>query len=82
MSGLEIGSYLEFAAEPSNPHDKNAITVLYREQKVGYIAKQDLMPFVACLRLGRKLYGVVTDIVREPYPVKYEYEVWFDNAAT
>jgi hypothetical protein len=79
LAELEIGSYLEFAAEPSNPHDKNAIMVLHCGQKVGYIAKQEQLPFVACLRLNRKFYGVLTDIVREPYPVKYEYEMWFEG---
>jgi hypothetical protein len=79
LAELKIGSYLEFAAEPSNPHDKNAIMVLHCGQKVGYIAKHEQLPFVACLRLNRKFYGVLTDIVREPYPVKYEYEMWFEG---
>ena len=23
--------------------------------------------------------GVITDIITEPYPTKYEYETWFDS---
>ena len=34
---------------------------------------------VTCLRLNRKIYGVITDIITEPYPPKYEYETWFDS---
>ena len=46
---------------------------------VGYIAKQDKIAFVTCLRLKRKIYGVITDIITETYPAKYEYETWFDS---
>lgn len=78
LDKLVIGSYLELISEPTNPYDKDAIMLMHNGEKIGYIAKQDKLAFVTCLRLGRKMYGVITDIQSETYPTKYEYETWFD----
>ncbi len=79
LNRLSIGSYLEIVAEPTNPYDKDAVMLMYEGQKVGYISKQDNLPFVTCLRLNRNIYGVITDIITEQYPTKYEFEVWFNS---
>lgn len=78
LDKLIVGSYLELVPEPTNPYDKDAIMLAHNGEKIGYIAKQDKLAFVTCLRLGRKMYGVITDIQFETYPTKYEYETWFD----
>ena len=49
-------------------------------EKIGYIAKAARLPFVTCLRLKRKVYGVITDIITESFPTKYEFETWFDQS--
>jgi hypothetical protein len=49
-------------------------------EKIGYIAKADRLPFVTCLKLKRKVYGVITDIITESFPTKYEFETWFDQS--
>lgn len=41
LSRLEIGSYIEVAAEPDNPYDKDAVMLLYDGERIGYIAKKD-----------------------------------------
>ena len=64
---------------PNNPHDKNAIKLLYNGQKIGYIAKKDNMAFVNCLKLDRKIYGVITEITGENGEPKFEYETWFES---
>lgn len=46
--------------------------------KIGYVAKQDKSAFVTCLKLGRKVYGVITNIITGERTTKYEYETWFD----
>jgi hypothetical protein len=74
----EVGSHIDLEAEPDNPYDKNAVKLLIDGQKIGYIAKKDHMAFVTCLKLKRKIYGVITAIIEEDGQTKYEYETWFD----
>lgn len=76
---LTIGAYLELVAEPTNPYDKDAVMLVHDGEKIGYIAKQDKPPFVASLKLKRKVYGVITDIITESNSTKYEFETWFDS---
>ena len=78
LSHLEIGSYIKVAAEPDNPYDKDAVMLLYDGKKIGYISKKDKLPFITCLKLGRKIYGVITDIINDDFPTKYEFETWFE----
>ena len=78
LDKLTIGTYFELVAEPTNPYDKDAVMLVHDGEKIGYIAKQDKLAFVTCLKLKRKVYGVITDIIIEPYPTKYEFETWFD----
>ncbi len=77
LNKLNIGSYFEVQPEPTNPHDKDAVVLLYDGDKIGYIAKQDRLPFVTCLKLRRNIYGVITNIILEDGRTKYEYETWF-----
>lgn len=79
LDKLTIGTYFELVAEPTNPYDKDAVMLVHEGEKIGYIAKQDKLAFVTCLKLKRRIYGVITDIITEPYPTKYEYETWFDS---
>ena len=79
LACLKIGSYLAVAAEPDKPHDKDAVKLLYDGVKVGYIPKKDNLPFVTCLKLGRKVYGVITNIIDDEFPTKYEFETWFES---
>ncbi|WP_185268833.1 HIRAN domain-containing protein [Halopseudomonas xiamenensis] len=39
------GEQVEFLPEPDNPHDKNAIAVIYRGAKIGYINKTTAIGF-------------------------------------
>ena len=78
IAQLSIGTYIDLIAEPDNPYDKDAVMLVHKGEKIGYIAKQDKLAFVTCLKLKRRVYGVITDIITEPYPTKYEFETWFD----
>lgn len=77
LSKLSIGAHLQLVAEPSNKYDPNAIMLIYENEKIGYVAKADLPPFTACMRLGREVYGIITDIITKDGITKYEYEAWF-----
>mgnify|MGYP003297165482 CR=1 FL=1 len=79
FEGLEVGSYFDLEAEPDNPHDSDAIKLVFNGHKIGYIAKSDRLAFVTCLKLGRKIYGVVTEINDGSFPTKYEFETWFNS---
>ena len=79
LATLEIGTCLDVALEPDNPHDKEAVMLSYNGQKIGYISKADKPAFVTCLKLKRKVYGVITNINTETFPTQYEFETWFDS---
>ena len=79
LASLRVGSCFDLVAEPENPYDANAIKLVYREEKIGYVAKSDLPAFSACLKLQKKIYGVITDIQTDRGRVQYEYETWFES---
>ena len=70
----------DLKSEPDNPHDKDAVKLTLEGEKIGYIAKADRLPFVTCVKLKRKVYGVITDIITESFPTQYEFETWFDQS--
>ena len=79
LAKLQIGTYFDLSREPNNPHDKDAVVLTFDGEKIGYVAKKDLVPFTVCLNLRRNIYGVITDIITENNFTKYEYETWFDS---
>ena len=82
LDQLVVGSYIELVPEPTNEHDKDAIMLTFNGEKIGYIAKKDLVPFSVCLKLKRNIYGIITAIIDDEYPTKYEYETWFNSERT
>ena len=77
---LQIGVYFDLIREPQNPYDADAIMLVLDNQKIGYVAKEDLPPFIVALKLGRRIYGVITDIIAIDGTVRYEFETWFDRS--
>ena len=80
LAKLSVGTYFDVVAETDNPHDKDAIMLTLGGEKIAYIAKSDRSAFATCLKLKRKIYGVITDIDMESSPTKYEFETWFDQS--
>lgn len=78
-NSLSVGTYIQLAAEPENPKDKNVVALFCQGSKIGYIAQKDALPFVACLKLQREVYGVITDIREEAGKKEIEYETWFSG---
>ena len=78
-NSLSVGTYMQLAAEPENPKDKNVVALFYQGSKIGYIAQKDALPFAACLKLQREVYGVITDIREEAGKKEIEYETWFSG---
>ena len=79
LEKLSIGTYFDLVAEHSNPYDKDAIMLSLNGDKIGYIPKNDKLAYITCLKLNRKVYGVITDIKGDSFPTKYEFETWIDN---
>ena len=80
LAKLTVGTYFDLVAEPDNPYDKDAVMLTLDGEKIGYIAKADRLAFVTCLKLKRKIYGVITAIKTDEFPTKYEFETWFYSA--
>ena len=76
LAMLKVGSYFELEAEPDNPYDKDAVRLVYNGEKIGYIPRQETLPYVMCLKLGKRVYGVITAIKQEGGEVLYEFETW------
>lgn len=79
LDTLTVGTCFDVVLEHDNPHDKEAVKLTYNGVKIGYISKADKAAFVTCLKLKRKVYGVITDIHTEASPTQYEFETWFDS---
>jgi hypothetical protein len=79
LEKLNIGTYFDLVAELSNPYDKDAIMLTLNGDKIGYIPKNDKLAYITCLKLNRKVYGVITDIKADSFPTRYEFETWIDN---
>lgn len=77
LSRLEVGAYVELAAEPDDPNDKNAVALLYRGEKIGYVPKEESFSYSVCIKMKQAVYGVITDIVRDESEARYEFETWF-----
>ena len=78
-ASLKVGTYFDLVDDPDNPNDRRAVALLYEGKKIGYVAKGDQLAFATCLKLKRRVYGVITDIKDTETPVKYEYEAWIET---
>ena len=76
LERLTVDTYIDMVLEPDNPYDRDAVALFFEGEKIGYVPKAEKRPFVACLKLKRGIYGVITDIDESEYPTKYEFEVW------
>ena len=79
LAKLQIGSCFDLVRELDNPYDKNAVALIHQGEKIGYVARKDVLPFAACLRSNKVIYGIITEILTEGERVTYEYETWFDE---
>lgn len=79
LSRLDVGTYLDVFRDLQDPHDKNAVALLYEGTPVGYIAKNEALALITCLELGQIIYAVITDIIHENGKASYELELWITN---
>jgi len=76
---LRVGDALELAREPGNPHDAQAIGVLWRGYKLGYVPKRENGALAWALDRGEALQARISRLARHPNPARrIEFEVFIE----
>jgi hypothetical protein len=74
--GLRVGDALELAREHDNPHDANAIGVLWRGRKLGYVPRRANAALAWGLDRGERLAARISRLAQHPNPARrIEFEV-------
>lgn len=77
---LFIGAYLELDHESEEAVRSGAILLLHSGSVVGCVAESDRLALLTNLKLGRRIYAIISDIYRGGGKNEYEYEAWFDTS--
>lgn len=80
LSKIKAGDSISFQAEPDNANDKNAIKILCKDQKIGYVHKNKLQDMVAdWQRHGDLILASISKIDRNEKSVKYGIAFYKDK---
>jgi hypothetical protein len=76
---LRVGDRLELAREPGNPHDANAVAVLWRGHKLGYVPRRDNAALAWGLDRGAALRARISALAEHPNPARrVRFEVYVE----
>jgi len=76
---LRVGDALELARESDNPHDANAIAVLWRGHKLGYVPRRENTALAWGLDRGTPLRARVSALAEHPNPARrVRFEVYVE----
>jgi hypothetical protein len=76
---LRVGDPLELAREHDNPHDANAIGVLWRGRKLGYVPRRANAALAWGLDRGERLLARISRLAQHPNPARrIEFEVYVE----
>jgi len=76
---LRVGDRVELAREPDNPHDANAIRVLWRGQILGYVPRRENAALAWGLDRGTPLRARISALVEHPNPARrVRFEVYVE----
>jgi hypothetical protein len=76
---LSVGDALELAREPGNSHDANAIAVVWRGRKLGYVPRRDNATLAWGLDRGARLRARISRLAPHPNPARrIEIEVFVE----
>lgn len=79
---LAIGDALTLQREPDNPHDANAVRVLWRDRMLGYLPRQDNTDVARLLDRGQTVQARIRAIARyRNHRRKLEIELFAPLAA-
>ncbi|MFN3752411.1 MAG: HIRAN domain-containing protein, partial [Thiobacillus sp.] len=65
---LAPGQPLTLVREPDNPHDRRAVRIDWRNEKLGYVPREHNAEIAARLDAGEDLHARITDIDFEAEP--------------
>ena len=76
---LRVGDALELRREPDNPHDAQAIGVLWHGCKLGYVPKRENGALAWALDRGEALRARISRLAHHPNPARrIEFEVFIE----
>ena len=76
---LRVGDRLELAREPANPHDANAVAVLWRGRKLGYVPRRENAALAWGLDRGTPLRARISALAVHPNPARrVRFEVYVE----
>ena len=76
---LRVGDRLELAREADNPHDANAVAVLWRGRKLGYVPRSENAALAWGLDRGTSLRARISAVVEHPNPARrVRFEVFVE----
>ena len=76
---LRVGDSLELAREPANPYDGNAVVVLWRGRKLGYVPRAENAVLAWGLDRGTPLRARISALVEHPNPARrVRFEVYVE----
>jgi hypothetical protein len=76
---LRVGDELELWREAGNPHDSQAIGVLWRGYKLGYVPKRENAALAWALDRGASLQARISRLTHHPNPARrIEFEVFIE----
>ena len=76
---LRVGDALELAREPDNPHDANAVVVLWRGHKLGYVPRRENTALAWGLDRGTPLRARISALAEHPNPARrVRFEVYVE----
>jgi HIRAN domain len=76
---LRVGDRLELAREPGNPHDTNAVRVLWRGHVLGYVPRRENAALAWGLDRGTPLRARISALAEHPNPARrVRFEVYVE----
>ena len=76
---LRVGDRLELARERDNPHDANAVVVLWRGRKLGYVPRRENAALAWGLDRGTPLRARICALAEHPNPARrVRFEVYVE----
>ena len=74
---IRIGDRLSLAREPDNRHDRNAVRVEWKGQKLGYVPRAENRAVAQALDTGEQLEAKVSRLRDDPDPWRrIEFEIF------
>ena len=76
---LRVGDALELAREPDNPHDANAVQVVWHGRVLGYVPRRENAALAWGLERGAPLRARISALAEHPNPARrVRFEVYVE----